>query len=407
MAKALNRLSARRVETLKEPGRHSDGGNLYFVVGPGDSRRWVFLYRWRGKQQEMGLGGFANVPLAKARELAARARASLSDDVNPLDAREAMRAVPTFGACADEMVSELSPEWKNAKHRAQWSSTLKNDAAALRPLPINQIGTTEILEVLKPIWTEKSVTASRLRGRIERVLDAAKARGFRTGENPARWRGHLDKLLPKRQKLKRGHHAALPFDDISSFMNDLRDRKATAALALEFLILTATRSGEVRLANWSEIDIDKKIWTIPAGRMKAGRQHRVPLSDQALKILEGAKILTGGSAAGFLFSGLKADSCLSDGAFARLLERMNGEALHVTAHGFRSTFRDWAGEVSTFPRELAEEALAHTVGDQTERAYRRGDALEKRRKLMQAWANFCDPKAAPNVIAISNKARVG
>lgn len=397
MARQLNRLSSRAVATLARPGRHADGGGLYLSVGPGEARRWVFLFRWRGRLREMGLGGLSSVTLAKARVRAAEARQLVADGVNPLDLKRAQEAVPTFGEMADAVVTALGPQWRNEKHKAQWSATLTTDAAALRPIRVDRIETADVLVTLKPIWAEKPETASRLRGRIERVLDAAKAKGHREGENPARWKGHLDHLLPKRQKLTRGHHAALPFAEVPAFMADLRERNATAALALEFLILTAARSGEVRGATWAEIDPADKVWIVPASRMKAGREHRVPLSGSALAVLKKIRLLAGDKPDATIFPGLKPGSRLSDAAFNALLIRM-GRKGEFTPHGFRSSFRDWAGEVSTFPRELAETALAHVVGDQTERAYRRGDALEKRRKLMDAWAGYCEPRRAGSVV---------
>ncbi|MFN3815165.1 tyrosine-type recombinase/integrase [Brevundimonas sp.] len=384
--------------TLATPGRHADGGGLYLVVGPGAARSWIFLFRWHGRLKEMGLGGLAGVSLAKARAKAEAARALVADGVNPIEAKREQEAVPTFGDFADAVVADLSPQWRNPKHRAQWTNTLTTDAAQLRPLRVDCIETADVLATLKPIWATKPETASRLRGRIERVLDAAKAKGHRTGENPARWRGHLDHLLPKRQKLTRGHHAALPFGDVPAFVGDLRQREAVAALALEFLIFTAARSGEVRGATWAEMDLKAKVWTVPAMRMKAGREHRVPLSARAVQILEAVQPLANGEAGAVVFPSAKGKP-LSDAAFQALLIRMerNGQ---FTPHGFRSSFRDWAGEVSTFPRELAEEALAHVVGDATERAYRRGDALEKRRKLMNAWAGYCDPNRSATVVPI-------
>jgi integrase len=302
--------------------------------------------------------------------------------------------VPTFGELADAVVKSLGTGWKNEKHKAQWSATLTTDAAKLRPLRVDKIETADVLETLKPIWTEKPETASRLRGRIERVLEAAKAQGFRKGENPARWKGHLDHVLPKRLKLTRGHHAALPFADVPAFVGELRQRTGAAALALEFAILTAARSGEVRGATWSEIDLKAKVWTVAAKRMKAGREHRVPLSPRAVVILESLKALSDGKGGSLIFPGPKADAGLSDAAFSALLKRMGKKPGALTPHGFRSSFRDWAGEVSTFPRDVAEMALAHAVGDMTEQAYRRGDALEKRRLLMDAWARFCEPGRA-------------
>lgn len=405
MARQLNRLSPRAVATITKSGRHADGGGLYLSVGAGEARRWVFLFRWRGKLKEMGLGGFSSVPLAKAREKATAARALLADGVNPLEVKHSNAAVPTFGELADAVVKDLGPQWKNEKHKAQWAATLTTDAAKLRPLRVDRIETADVLETLKPIWNEKPETASRLRGRIERVLEAAKAKGFRKGENPARWKGHLDHVLPKRRKLTRGHHAALPFADVPAFIGELRARTGMAALALEFTILTAARSGEVRGTTWSEIDLKAKLWTVPAERMKAGRIHRVPLCDRAIAILESLKVLADGKGDSLVFPGPKAEGGLSDAAFSALLKRMGMKPGTLTPHGFRSSFRDWAGEVSTFPRDVAEMALAHAVGDMTEQAYRRGDALEKRRKLMDAWARYCEPRAASrSVVMLTRRA---
>jgi integrase len=272
--------------------------------------------------------------------------------------------------------------------------TLTKYAAPLRDKPLDAIQTDDVLSVLTPLWQTKNETASRLRGRIERVLDAARAKGLRSGENPARWRGHLDHLLPKRQKLSRGHHAALPYADVPELVADLRNREGAAALALEFLILTAARSGEVLGAKWNEIDRDAKVWTVPAERMKAGREHRVPLTQRALQILATVEQVRTGD---YVFPGQRHGRPLSVMSMEMLLRRMK---VDVTVHGFRSSFRDWAGECTSFPREIAEAALAHTVGDETERAYRRGDALEKRRKLMAAWASFCEPKMVENVVAM-------
>lgn len=399
MARQVNKLSARSVATITKPGRHSDGGGLYLVVDrpavdrdgskkPG-SKRWVFLYRRDGILREMGLGGLIAVPLAKARELAAEARANLQAKIDPIAAKKsAPAAVPTFGEMADDFVDAMKPQFRNAKHIDQWKMTLTKYAAPLRTKPVNEVTTLDVLEVLKPLWLTKSETASRLRGRIERVLDAAKAKGHRAGENPALWRGHLDHLLPKRKKLTRGHHAALAYALLPAFISDLRARPATAARALEFTILTAARSGESYGMKWKEIDRTDAVWTVPGERMKAGREHRAPLTPRALAILdEMAEFGTAPDA--FVFPGQKEDKPLSVMAMDMILRRMK---VDVTVHGFRSSFRDWSEECTDFPRELAEAALAHVVGDATERAYRRSDALEKRRKLMVAWANFCEPK---------------
>ncbi len=274
--------------------------------------------------------------------------------------------------------------------------TLETYAAPLRSRPVDEIDTEAVLGVLQPLWRTTPETASRLRGRIEAVLDAARAKGHiaRNEANPARWRGHLDKLLPKRQKLTRGHHAAMDYR--GGFIGKLREREATAALVLEFAILTAARSGEVLGARWAEFDLEGKVWTLPAARMKAGREHRVPLSSRALAILEAVAEAKTGE---FVFAGQKAGKPLSGMAMEMVLRRM--KVAGVTVHGFRSAFRDWCGEATSFERELAEAALAHVAGDATERAYRRGDALEKRRKLMEAWAGFCEPKAGSNVVSMT------
>ncbi|ACA18348.1 integrase family protein [Methylobacterium sp. 4-46] len=387
MARPVKRLSARSVATITKPGRHADGDGLYLVVDPSGAKRWLFLFRWHGKLKEMGLGGLSTVSLAEAREAASEARRLVKSGRNPIEQRRAAKsdeaALVTFGAFADKVVTDLAPGFRNDKHKAQWAMTLTTYAAPLRPMPVEAIGTEDVLRVLEPIWQTKSETASRLRGRIERVLDAAKAKGLRTGENPARWRGHLDKLLPARRKLTRGHHAAMPFEDVPAFLAALREREAAAALALEFCILNASRSGEVLGSCWGEIDRKAKVWIVPAERMKAGREHRVPLTSRALEILDHVEAVRAGD---LVFPGQKRNRPLSVMAMEMLLRRMQ---VPYTVHGFRSSFRDWAGERTSYPREIAETALAHVVGDATERAYRRGDALEKRRKLMEEWAAYC------------------
>jgi integrase len=403
MARAIKKLNARQVATLTQDGRYSDGGGLYLVVGPGASRRWAFLFRWCGKLKEMGLGSLNSVSLADARKRAGEARRVLTDGRNPIEERRTRAAerdaTTTFGAFADELVKALSHGFRNQKHKAQWAMTLARYAAPLRSKRLDDIATDDVLAVLQPLWQTRPETASRLRGRIERVLDAAKAKGLRKGENPARWRGHLDALLPKRQRLTRGHHAAMAFDEVPAFVANLRPSESVSALALEFLVLTAARSGEVLGARWDEIDMNAKLWAIPAARMKAGREHRVPLSSRALAILRSVeKVRTGD----YVFPGQRRGTPLSVMALAMVLRRLRLEK--VTVHGFRSAFRDWCGEATAFPRDVAEAALAHAVGDMTERAYRRGDALEKRRKLMSAWAAFIEPKAGSNVIPIT-KAR--
>jgi hypothetical protein len=286
MVRQTHRLNARSVLALNKLGRHADGAGLYLIVDKAGAKRWAFLFRQQGRLRETGLGGIGSVSLARARELAGEARAVVADGGNPISARKEARAIPSFGEVADQFITSMTPEWRNEKHRAQWKMTLDEYAKPLRVVPVDRIGTEDVLKVLRPIWTAKSETASRVSGRIERVLDAAKALGHRSGENPALWRGHLKNLLPKRQKLSRGHHAAMPSADVSAFLAELRSRKAVTAMALEFTILTAARSGEALGATWGEIDLAAKVWTVPANRMKAGKEHRVPLSGRALEILQ-------------------------------------------------------------------------------------------------------------------------
>jgi integrase len=397
MARTINKLSARKVETVIEPGRHSDGNGLYLYVDAAGAKRWLFMFRWQGKRREMGLGGIARVSLAQARGRAAEARALLAEGRNPISARSAIdaerRSMPTFAAFADELLPEICKGFRNEKHRDQWASTLKAHAGPLAAVALDAVTTELVLKALGPIWHAKPETASRVRGRIERVLDAARARGLikPPWENPARWRGHLDNLLPRRQALSRGHHAAIPYQEVPAFMAELAKRQSMAARALELTIYCASRSGEILGATWAEFDLDNAVWAIPATRMKAGRQHRVPLSAPALSLVTA---LREASTSDFVFPGQKPGRPLSNMAMEMLLRRM--KRLDVTVHGFRSSFRDWAGETTAFPREIAEAALAHVVGDQTERAYRRGDALARRRELMEAWAKFITSDAEAN-----------
>lgn len=337
--------------TIKNAGRHADGGGLYLVVDKSGAKRWAFLYRREKKLKEMGLGGLNSVSLARARELAGEARSIIAEGGDPINARRAIvQTSLTFGQASDELIEAIGPGFRNAKHLAQWKMTLTHYAASLRDKPIDGITTDDVLEVLRPIWSTKPETASRVRGRIERVLDAAKARGLRTGENPALWRGHLANLLPKRNKLSRGHHAAMDYREVPAFVALLRQREAVSARALEFTILTAARSGETYGAIWPEINLRSAVWTIPAARMKAGREHRVPLSDQAVAILKEMQKAKQ-SDTGFVFPGAKRDEPLSAMAMEMILRRMK---IDVTVHGFRSSFRDWCGEATSYPREVAE-----------------------------------------------------
>lgn len=387
MARPTNRLTARTVATIKVPGRHADGNGLYLHVDPSLAKRWVFVFQWRGKRREMGLGSTQLVSLAQARDLALDARRAVASGVNPIVERQSEQRATTFGEVADAVLADLKPSLSNAKHFAQWKTALTTAAKPLRHLPVDEVSTDDVLGVLRPIWQRTPVTATRLRGRIERVLDAAKARGLRHGENPARWRGHLDVLLPRHKRLVRGHHAAMPVDALPGFMTALRKRPAVAARALEFTILTAARTGESLRARWSEIDLNAGVWTVPAERMKARTEHRVPLSPAALAVLDEVRPLRTKAADGWIFPAQNRQRPLSQMCMLMLLRRM--EVMDVTVHGFRSTFRDWGGDCTNFPRELIEAALSHTVGNAVERAYRRSDAFAKRQRLMQAWAGFC------------------
>jgi integrase len=399
MARGERILSARTVASLVAPGRHSDGGGLYLYIGEDGRRRWIYRYPWKGKTREMGLGSASAVGLKEARDARDKWRAVLKGGVDPITERNASNQallVPTFRDCSEKLIEAKAKGWKSAKHKAQWTSTLETHARSIMDRPVDKVDLPAVLGVLKPIWTEKAETASRVRGRIEAVIDWAKAHGHCVGENPARWRGHLDKILSKRQMLTRGHFAAMAYNDLPAFLTALREREAIAARALEFAILTACRSGEVLGARWDEIDIENGVWSISPARMKAGRLHRVPLSTQAMAIV---RAMEAGDDT-FVFS-LRRGKPMSGMAFEMLMRRMGVDG--VTVHGFRSSFRDWVGNETAFPREIAEAALAHVVGDKAEQAYRRSDALEKRRALMQAWADFLSCDVRDKVVPLKRK----
>lgn len=388
MPRPIHILSARFVTTVKEPGLHADGGGLYLEVDKGGGKRWTFIWRSGLKRRQMGLGGTLVTSLGEARAIADEARRQVARGLDPIAERKIKRgAGRTFGEAADDLLKSLKPQWRNAKHAYQWEHSLTVLARPIRDIPVDAVTTNDIVELLKPIWGTINETASRTRGRIERVLDAEKAAGNRTGENPARWKGHLALLLPKRQKLAKGHHPAMPYEEIGDFMPLLRARSALSARALELTILTAARTSEVLGAMRSEFDMAKRVWTVPGERMKLGVDHRVPLSKRAIEVLE-TVFEDMPDPDGLVFGDAEGEQ-LSDAAMSRLLrERMGFKAYSV--HGFRSTFRDWAGEATEFPESVAEAALSHQVGSEVERAYRRGDVLEKRRSLMQAWAEYCD-----------------
>ena len=395
MARSVNRLTARGVATIATPGLHTDGGGLYLRVGTGEGRSWVYIYRRKGKRTELGLGSVRDVTLAAARTKAADLRKSLLAGEDPKAlARQSL--VPTFGQLADEYIATHERSWSNPKHVAQWKMTLGKYAAPLREKPVDAVTVEDVLAVLGPIWRRAPETAGRLRGRIEAVLDAAKARRLRTGENPAAWKGNLRHLLPAQPRLA-GHYAAMDWRELPDFMAQLREQTSLAARALEFAILTAARSNEARSASGEEIDAVSRVWTVPAGRMKARREHRVPLSKRVMTILDelGQRGTTG-----LVFPGGRGGTPLSDGSLSAVLKRMQ---LDVTVHGFRSTFKDWARECTSFPNELSEAALAHVIGNKVEAAYARSDVLEPRRKLMEAWATFCAGPAGANVVALERR----
>lgn len=404
MGRLINRLSARKIETITKPGLYADGAGLYLSTKTG-GKRWLFVFRWQGKRTEMGLGSARAVSLARARELAADARGHLAAGLNPIAARDAERAAAlaetqaalTFGKFADEHIASVEAGFRNAKHQEQYRHSVRVHAHALRDKALAEINTDDVLEVLQPIWLKFPTTANRLRGRIEKILNAAKARGLRERDsiNPAQWRGHLDVLLPKQPKMVRGHHPAMPYSEVPAFMRRLSDRSAMSARALEFLILNAARTGEVLRARWGEINGD--IWTIPGDRMKAGISHNVTLSSAAIAVLDG---LGRGKDDEYIFPAKVRGRPLSNMAMATLLQRMKCD--QYTVHGFRSAFKDWSIDCTEVPDEISEEALAHIVGNSVRRAYRRGEALERRRKLMQAWAEYLGSQ--PLLTVVRNKA---
>lgn len=384
MARGINRLTVKGAATLKEPGLYADGGGLYLNVKKSGARSWVFIFQWRGKRREKGLGSFQLVTLEEARAKRDEARRTLDSGRDPLEP-EKPEISATFGEVATSLIRDLEFGWRNPKHRAQWKSTLQTYCAPMWQRPVSAIDASDIVEVLRPIWLEKPETASRLRARIERVMDAAKVQGFRTGENPARWRGHLQLILPgKTRGSGVRHHPSMPYGQVPDFLRGLKTRVSTAARALEFLIHTAARTSEVLKATWAEIDMEAAVWTIRAERMKMGREHVVPLTEPALVVVR-AMAVCGTDPTAPVFPGREGKP-LSNMAMDMLLRRMGCD--DFTVHGFRSSFRDWAGDETHHPREIIELALAHTVGNAVERAYRRATALAKRRELMEAWSAY-------------------
>jgi integrase len=399
---ARHKLTDAKIRTLTKAGIYSDGDGLYLRVQPSGRRSWVFIWKRFGTRREIGLGsyeaGTRRVSLATARAKAEEAREIVGAGGDPkrdMAERKAAVAIPTFGQIADEYIEAMRPKWRGRATLAGWQRFAQSYVNSIRKVPVDRVSTDDVVRVLRPIWHEKIETATKVRERIKIVLDHAKARGLRSGDNPAEWKGHLVQILPAHSKLSRGHHAAMSYANLPAFLPRLREIGGVGAKALEFVVLTAVRSGEARGARWEEVDFEARVWTIPAGRMKSEKPHRVPLSDRAWEILREMQTVAVND---LVFPGQRDQRPLSDMTLSKALRSAGGG--DFTVHGFRSAFRDWAAEETHFQREVAEAALAHAVGDAVERAYRRGDALEKRRKLMEAWSTYCTVIKPDNVVAI-------
>lgn len=411
---SIHRLTDRQIRAATKP--LGDGGGLW-VYPRGQARVWIFRFSTAGKQTEMGLGGYPEVSLAEARQKAAEARALRKQGIDPLQHRKHQEAaaeatgsgVPSFTSAAAAYIRSKRHEWSNPKHARQWCATLKTYA---RPVigskPVDQVTTEDVLTIIKPIWTSRTETAKRVQGRVENILDFAAARQWRDSANPARWRGHLDKLLPSPARVKKQrnggttrHHPAMPYTEVPAFMVEVRALDSVSALALEWLILTATRSGETLQATWSEVDTEAAIWTIPATRTKTRREHQVPLSGAALALLDRLPRVAGND---HLFVGARQGRPLSNMAMLQLMRGLGygvgGDRGDYVPHGFRSSFRDWSGEVSSFPRDVCEMALGHAIESKVEAAYRRGSLMQKRRAMMQEWADWCGKGEVDNVVSL-------
>jgi integrase len=414
VSRLLHKLSARRVELLKSPGWHGDGGGLWLRIDKYGSRKWVFTWERNKRRREMGLGGVGDVTLAAARHIADSARQQLQRGLDPIDERYKFRReellvdadaairsqITTFGTFAESYITAREEGWRNSKHRQQWRNTIATHAASLLGKSVDSISTDDIVAVLKPIWRKTPETAGRLRGRLENILDAAMASKHIPSpwENPARWRGNLIHLLPRRPKNSDvKHHAAMPYQDIPAFMEKLRMRQAVAARSLEITILCAARTSETLKMTWEEVDLNKAVWTVPAERMKMGVEHRIPLSKRAIEVLLAMTNTTKRQQGSYVFPGQKAGMPISQMGMTMLLRRMNlGQ---FTVHGMRSTFRDYMGDMTAHPEAVIEQALAHQVGDETVRAYRRGDAFLKRHAVMEDWARYLNSGPAAAAIA--------
>jgi integrase len=410
VARTLNRLSIKSVESnRRKPGMYADGGGLYLRVAEGGSKQWIFRYAVNGRLRDMGIGPEHTLTLAEARERATEARKLRLDGIDPIEHKRAQRAAlqaaaakaMTFKQCAEGFIRDNERKWDNAKHRDEWKTTLEKYVyPILGNLPVAAIDTPLVLKVIKPLWERVPETASRVRGRIENILGWATVHHYRAGDNPARWRGHLKHALPARSEIaKVEHHPALPYAQIGTFMANVRRQESVGARCLEFIALTVARSGEAINATWNEINMAARVWTIPAARMKARKEHRVPLSDAATAVLENMRAVCHSD---YIFPGAREGRPVGENTPARLARLAAGT--DITVHGLRSTFRDWVAECTAFPRELAEVALAHAVGSDVERAYQRSDLLAKRAKLMQAWADYCEkPLSAGKVIPIRRR----
>lgn len=409
MARTIGKLTALKVARQTAPGMFSDGGGLYLRVSREGAKSWSFRYMLNGKAREMGLGALHAVSLADARKRAAEARGLLVDGKDPIDSRDAAKAsqriqasrIKSFKQCAENYIEAHKFGWRNKKHIAQWTSSLEEYAfTILGDTPVHDVDDAMIMKIFEQVrptfpagknfWTARPETASRLRGRIEKILDWATVRKLRSGDNPARWRGHLESQFPARSKVSKvKHRPALPYAEVGQFVKTLKDEDGIASLALQFTILTASRTAETIGARWTEFDLKKGVWVVPADRIKAGREHKVPLSQGALQALEQARVHQDkiGKTSEWVFPSYKPTRPLSNMAMLALLKRMG--RTDITVHGFRSSFRDWAAEQTNFPREIAEAALAHISGDKVEASYLRTDHFSKRKQMMEAWGRYC------------------
>ena len=404
MARALNRLTALRVARAKKPGVYADGGSLYLRIAPGGSRQWIFRYVVSGRLRDMGIGPAHTLTLAEARERATEARKLRLDGIDPIEHKRAKHAAlraadastMSFRDCCEAYLREHDASWSSPKHRTQWRKTLAQLYPVLGALPVAVIDTPLVLKVLRPLWEKTPVTAARVRGRIEAVLGWATVNRYRSGDNPARWNGLLEHALPKLSKVtKVEHHSAMKYDVVPEFLTRVRQDGSVAARALEFITLSAARSGEALGATWDEIDLDARVWTVPGARMKAGKEHKIPLSDAAMAALRAMRSVR---TSDYVFPGQRTGRPLRSGTVWKLAQSVAG----VSVHGLRSSFRDWAAERTNFQREVCEMALAHAIPNAVEAAYRRGDLFDKRRKLMDAWAEFCGkPQSGGKVVPIA------